>query len=43
MQTTRPQDEQAISRWLQLSLSRRYSAVLAEPVPETLLRLLREA
>ncbi len=40
MQTPRPQDEQAISRWLQVSLARRYTAVLQEPVPESLLRLL---
>jgi hypothetical protein len=40
MQIPRPQDEQAINRWVQVSLNRRYSAVLCEPVPEALLRLL---
>jgi hypothetical protein len=32
----------AFDRWLQDELTRRYDSALAEPVPEALLRLLRE-
>ncbi|WP_439596928.1 hypothetical protein [Falsiroseomonas sp.] len=32
----------AFERWLQVELTRRYDQALAEPVPEELLRLLRE-
>ncbi|NKE46507.1 hypothetical protein HB662_17125 [Roseomonas frigidaquae] len=32
----------AFDRWLQDELARRYDSALAEPVPEELLRLLRE-
>jgi len=33
----------AFDRWLQDELARRYDSALAEPVPEALLRLLRDA
>ncbi|MBU8538510.1 hypothetical protein [Falsiroseomonas tokyonensis] len=32
----------AFNRWLQEELARRYDKALAEPVPEDLLRLVRE-
>ena len=36
----RPNDDQAIDRWLQQSLRERYADALREPVPQDLLDLL---
>ena len=42
MPTTRPLGQQAIEVWLQRCLRQQHAAVLQEPVPETLLALLRQ-
>ena len=40
MPTPRPQDSQAVDRWLRLSLAQRYDAILREPLPDALRKLL---
>ena len=42
MPTTHMRDEPSIDRWVQTSLRQRYAAILLEPVPDSLLRLLRD-
>ncbi len=42
MPTLRRLEDLAVDRWLQASLRDRHKAVLREPIPESLLRLLRD-
>ena len=42
MPVQRPQNAQAVDRWVQQSLTERYDATLREPVPESLLKLLSD-
>ena len=42
MPTSRPLDDAALDRWLHARLRERHEAVLREPIPDSLLRLLTD-
>ncbi len=42
MYSQRSREPEAIDRWMRLRLAQQYAEVLREPVPEALLKLLRD-